>query len=78
MHGPTCIFLGRPNTFLARQPASALVIDLVAMPVTIVSNTVAAFVLPRAGPWRCFFVGLFFLSVGFVVYGWWSPGRWSH
>ena len=57
---------------LRYTPATALYITLVALPVTIVANGLAAVAIPRFGPWRCYFVGMFFVTFGFVFYALWS------
>ena len=57
---------------LQYDTASALFIALAGYPTALIGNGLASIAIPRYGAWRCWFVGMFFVTLGFVVYGLWT------
>ena len=57
---------------LQYNTASVLLISLAGYPTAIIGNGLAALAIPRYGAWKCWFIGMFFVTFGFVLYGLWT------
>ena len=51
---------------------AALIPDVIDMCMGILGNAISAVVIPRVGPWSAYMGGMVFVTLGFVLYGWWS------